>query len=51
MAGSSAAIQTTPYVKQFVSDMSEAEMHRRAHIERGCLPCAFLGRILLSVFP
>ena len=35
--GSSAAIQTAPDVKQFVSDMSEAEMHRRAHVERGCM--------------
>ena len=37
MAGSSAAIQTAPDVKQISNDLSEAEMHRRAHIERGCM--------------
>jgi hypothetical protein len=34
MAGSPAAMQTAPHVKQFVSGLSEAEMPRRAHVER-----------------
>lgn len=34
MAGSPAATQTAPDVKQFVSGQSVAEMPRRAHVER-----------------